>query len=699
MLLSRGVAFETAFWIWSITIGIFLVINFIFISSRIKKHLYRRFRQNLRIRCNHLLLNRGKLLTIVHFILKNIFKLRRIGLGGIEVICIAIIAYLSYDMFMHPLGINYDTPKVNEVWANQRQTFQIQFDRPFRQDLVVPEIKPEVEGSWRYEDQGISFLPRRIVFEPKESFMPGQIVIINIAHINSILPTTPEWDKTNEVFSAPIPNIISTTPVSDAPGVGTTEPVIFTLDNPDGEFVDWQVTATPAVEFSLVREQTKQFQLKFTKLLAQNTDYVINVQRVLRTINLATGETVTTIDPEPLSALKFRTVNAPALRASEPTGDKVKVDSTVKFTFDKAMQPNSVLEKLVIEPALEFATTWESADVLLIKPKTEFARETAYTVKILSGAKAADGGAIEAEIVHQFSTIGAVKIESTVPGNGSASVSLGSDIRVKFNQEVNKSDAQGRFLITPNITGKFSWDATTMIYNPDNNLTGNTKYSVKIGQGVKTIAGIDQRADYNFSFTSRPEQVMLNVPSYTQPYRYACNLTAASMALAYKGKTVSVNSLFGSISKDSSGYNETTNTWGNPNNSYVGDLYGGSKGYGVHWGPIASLINNYRPAQAKTGWNTTELLKEIEAGNPVIIWAHNGFSGSGANTTWNLPGSGNVYTVKGMHSYVVVGFTGTPESPSKIYMNNPGSGSKETYNLSQFNALWNTFGRAAVVVR
>jgi uncharacterized protein YvpB len=620
----------------------------------------------------------------------------------INVICIVGIGYWGYDLFVYPLGVNYNTPMTNEIWLDSSKPIVIQFDRAFRQDKLVPQMQPEILGKWKYEDMGISFLPRRVVFYPEESVLPGHRVVVYLANVSNMIETPDgTWDKVEEFNSANIPSIINTVPTDGSVAAGTADPVAIELDNPDGNFVSWEVAIQPEVPYELKRDNSTHMQISFPTPLAQNTKYTLIINKRIQAINPQTGEILVQDEPTEEKRLIFTTVKAPALSGSEPTGDRVRPDSQIKLVFDKPMVRDSVEKNLTVEPATEIALHWTNDKELLIAPKTALAKDTNYIFKIAKGAKSDDGGVIEQDILHTFKTLGPVKVVSTSPGNGAGSVTTSNNIRIELDQEVDHASAQSKFSISPNVAGAFSWDGNVIVFNPNESLEYSKKYTVNLAAGIKSTYGLDGNANYTFSFTTRPQSINLNIPLTIQPYRYACNLTAAKMVLAYRGVSVSVDTLYSQVAKDNTAWDSATNTWGNPNSGFVGDLHGVSKGYGVHWGPVSNLIGKYRGNSIKTGWNTTDLLKEVEAGNPVIIWAHNGYSGSGTNTTWNLPsseGGGTVYTVKGMHSYVVKGFVGPPENPSSIKINDPNLGARDM-SLSYFNSLWGTFNRTAIVVR
>lgn len=652
--------------------------------------------------------------------LKPVYRKLRIGLDFIwrwkllplNLILLLFAIFLINDLFIKPLNVNYYTPAMRSTWLDQEEAFVIQFDRPFNPKKIAHTIHPDIKGKWQYEDKGIPPFKRRLLFVPAESILPNSEIQIYIAQIENYLQQKPNWDKAIDLSSPTLPKISSTYPQADALDFGLEEEVILYLDQPDGQFVDWQVTINPEVEFEMKREtdpnlpaaKRQQIRLQFTKPLSQNATYELSISKSPQAYNLKTKEILIKEETIPELTFKFSTIKAAAVSKIEPNGESVLANSNITIEFDYPMVEQPVLEALKIEPPIEADFAWLEAKTLVIDPKTDLAKDTSFSLYLPAGLKNKKGGVSESEIKHTFRTIGPVQVNGFSPGNNTSNRSVSSSVSVTFNQEVDKASAQSKFSLTPQVAGQFNWEGNRLIFKPNSALAYQTTYTVNVSAGVKTIHGLDSTQAYSSKFTTEAQVFSLNIPYTRQPYRYACNLTAAKMVLDYRGVNRSINQIYAAIGTDTTPWDPGSRSWGNPNSRFVGSLDGsgsgpaGTGGYGVHWGPIRNYIASQgRGAEIKTGWNTTDLLKEVRDGNPVIIWAHNGYAGSGANISWNSSG-GNIYAVKGMHSYVVRGYIGTPENPKQIMFADPGRG-LWTVSISYFNSLWGTFGRTAIVVR
>jgi uncharacterized protein YvpB len=91
------------------------------------------------------------------------------------------------------------------------------------------------------------------------------------------------------------------------------------------------------------------------------------------------------------------------------------------------------------------------------------------------------------------------------------------------------------------------------------------------------------------------------------------------------------------------------------------------------------------------------MLREVRNGNPVVIWAINGYGYSGTEFYWKTPGGTTIRAVSGMHSYVVVGYKGSVDNPTSIILNDPNRG-RWTISTAYFNSLWGYFNNTGIVV-
>ena len=109
----------------------------------------------------------------------------------------------------------------------------------------------------------------------------------------------------------------------------------------------------------------------------------------------------------------------------------------------------------------------------------------------------------------------------------------------------------------------------------------------------------------------------------------------------------------------------------NPDKGFVGDANGDwgqipPKSYGVHAAPVAGLLREYGlDAVARYGMSWDDLLKEIAAGRPVIVWVI-GHVDPGPGFTYIDHDGQQVIVAPYEHTVMVIGYKTIPENTVTI---------------------------------
>jgi uncharacterized protein YvpB len=632
------------------------------------------------------------------FFIHPIFWIVFLNLFGFAFIIQAFIA-----MFYGNPEIVYRYPMSEQEWENPRRPIVIEFDRPIDTETLNFDLMPQIEGEIEFE-KSFEQLPfsRKVYFYPKEMIEPGFTIYNYLNGVKSILNEKPrndieiyfQWYKPVELERSSIEDL--------AEDVLVNESFTFELNKDYDEFTDFEFEFSPAVEFD------KQIENDFIRIIPKNTfaqssAYKLFVFRTSKLLNLETNEIITKLPRETIKEINFTTVKAPEIKSFEPTGNAAFVDADIKIEFSKEMYPESVLEKLSINPSFEFTPEWsENNSILILRRNSNLEYGKEYEIKIASGALGRGDAVLENDFGFKFTTIAEAKIINISPGNGAGGIELQTPIRITFDQQVDKASAQSKFSINPPIAMNFTWDGNTMIARPSTNYSFQTRYTYTISSGVKSINGLNSNQNFTYSFTTKSQTFALNVPLYRQsPYAFGCNVTSASMVMAYKGINVSNLQIYNSLPK-SGPLTREGDTWGDPDIGFVGPLTSGG-GYGVHWTPISNYLSSQGVSnQVRRGMTASELAKEIEAGRPAIIWWWNQInrssSGGPISQSWTTPEGKQINTIVGMHSEVVIGFNGSSDNPTSFILNDP-RGSRRTVSISTFNYLWGIYGNTAIIVQ
>ncbi len=180
-----------------------------------------------------------------------------------------------------------------------------------------------------------------------------------------------------------------------------------------------------------------------------------------------------------------------------------------------------------------------------------------------------------------------------------------------------------------------------------------------------------------------------------QQHTLSCEAAALTMALQYKGISITENQIISAIGFDSTPH--TSTTWGDPQQAFVGNIDGQqpTTGYGVYWQPIARVGARYRPTQVFTGGTIQQLTQSIVNGNPVVVWYN---ADSGQRIDWHTTDGRHIVAIDGEHAVTVRGFTGPQDNPTGIIYNDPLHGTV-TASVSTFSSQWSLLGNAGVVVQ
>ena len=233
-----------------------------------------------------------------------------------------------------------------------------------------------------------------------------------------------------------------------------------------------------------------------------------------------------------------------------------------------------------------------------------------------------------------------------------------------------------------------------MIFTPSAPLDYETRYLINEEQGVNILNGNLLTQRFSAAFTTQPEITKLQVPIYLQKYSLSCEIAALRMALSYRGVLLSEDELLKKVGFDPN--SKKADVWGNPNVGFVGAVSGKQmvNGYGVYWDPITRAANNFRYSKSFENWTITKITESIQKSNPVIVW----ISIKGQSPTlWTTPTGDKIKAVSDEHAVLVVGFTGSPDNPTQIIVNDPLIG-EAFWPRESFEKKWHSLGNSGVVV-
>ncbi|MFN7161083.1 MAG: C39 family peptidase [Candidatus Gracilibacteria bacterium] len=197
------------------------------------------------------------------------------------------------------------------------------------------------------------------------------------------------------------------------------------------------------------------------------------------------------------------------------------------------------------------------------------------------------------------------------------------------------------------------------------------------------------------------QRVELAVKFYKQQRNLSCEMASLRSLLSFYGKEVAEKDLLATLGVDGP-VKMTDGVWGDPQKGFVGNVDGKQAtktGYGTYWQAVARVgASYYDKIGYFEGSSVSFLTSSILEGKPVIIWGLLPATGGNFEITWKTEEGKSVTGYNGEHSYLVYGFVGPKEAPTKILVVDPWYGYKEI-DTAKFDGFWSKFGRSGVRVQ
>ncbi|MDD1747706.1 MAG: fibronectin type III domain-containing protein [Methanomassiliicoccales archaeon] len=111
-------------------------------------------------------------------------------------------------------------------------------------------------------------------------------------------------------------------------------------------------------------------------------------------------------------------------------------------------------------------------------------------------------------------------VSGSNPASGAAAVPVGAQVRITFNESMDKSSAQSAFSLTGSslVAGTFTWETgdTAMVFTPSQPLQYLTAYVAQVSTSAKDVAGNYLSPAFSTSFTTESQSLVVVVPSAPQ---------------------------------------------------------------------------------------------------------------------------------------------------------------------------------------
>jgi len=558
-------------------------------------------------------------------------------------------------------AIAQSVPSKTVAMRPSDQHLTITFDAPVLVPLLTINSTPKTRFRIEPHVYVSAHFPfaKTITLIPETSFPPGEhTVMVYIANIHGLMRQQFGGEQLVEFVTPPVPNVVSVSPPHASIDIPINPTISIELSAPADPSSIWEISSKPAAVFKLSHTNGATLTVEAEESLQQGTVYELTLQQTPIRYNTSTKRVVEKLETKTALSMQFTTRKPALVTSFTPRGRAIAPHSDMAFVFDEPMDTR--LASASISPYLQLTPSWTPDGQILRLIHQPFTKGTSYTVTLDKNAQTLRGGTLLTDAIYTFETAGPVTVIEASPAASFSNVPITSTMSYTFDQDVHKQSVEKLFSISPDIPGTFTWDTRTVTYVPKKPLSFSTTYTVTFKKGLSGLYGLESSVDQKFSFTTVPEEYVLNVPFYKQQELFTCNIAAAFMLLSYRGVAVTER-----ILKETIGSAGTRGN-GNPYKGYVAN-------YGTYWDAVARGTSKYRPVRIIKNWTLQQILSEIVNNTPVMIWGQNGWSDP-HEISWKTSDGTDIYAVNGMHSYIIRGFRGPIQSPTHILVVDPWRG-------------------------
>lgn len=193
----------------------------------------------------------------------------------------------------------------------------------------------------------------------------------------------------------------------------------------------------------------------------------------------------------------LQSVSLPEVQSTMPfhRTKNTNVDQEIKLLFNKEID-NLAEVSFKITPEIEFEVVNDSPTLFSIKPTADLEQSTEYVLTVQRTPKRINLATKEViekdnpQTVHrlEFTTVKEPFIKSISPkGSG---IKPDAQIRFRFETEMEQETTEQNISYSPAINGTYTWqDGRTLVYVPTEPLQKETKYTITIAPGLKSIYG------------------------------------------------------------------------------------------------------------------------------------------------------------------------------------------------------------------
>ena len=176
---------------------------------------------------------------------------------------------------------------------------------------------------------------------------------------------------------------------------------------------------------------------------------------------------------------------------------EIALDAAIMVQFNRSVAPLAVIAErgphgiIEFDPPTQGRGRWLNTSLYTFVPEGPgWAPSSRYTARIKAGLANQLGAQLDEDYIFSFSTL-SPGVSTVFPPDNSQFVAPVPEIKVEFNQPVDRASAEAGFILAPagtpdQIAGGFQWpDDRTLLFRPAQPLALSTTFEAAIRAGVK----------------------------------------------------------------------------------------------------------------------------------------------------------------------------------------------------------------------
>jgi len=198
----------------------------------------------------------------------------------------------------------------------------------------------------------------------------------------------------------------------------------------------------------------------------------------------------------------------------------VGTNRTIFVQFSHQMDPSSINSSTFIVNGVAGSVSYDAPNrIAAFKSVSDFATNTVYHYRITTDARDISGVHLPQTFTSAFLTRSTLDLSPpTVMVASQGCVSPDGSIQVVFDEAMESSTINTSTFLVAGLTGTVTYDPVTRIasFTPTGGFAANTSYNGTITTGVTDQGGVALASDFNFTFTTCPENQPPSFCSYTK---------------------------------------------------------------------------------------------------------------------------------------------------------------------------------------